>query len=279
MSDAAPAPKLRTWHVLLWTVAAFASTMCGIGGGLYAVPILHFLVGLPLKLAVSTSLVAVFALTLTGTFVELLQPSAALDWTVVILLSIGGFFGARVGHAFARRASVRTLQWIFAIGLTLAGVRILTLPSSHSALAIATDHHLTYVQDAWIAVIGFAGGFVAPLLGVGGGLVVVPALFLSAPGIQYLEARACSTAMSVVNAAQLTWMNVSAGTVHRSSALWFSAAAVIGASLGVVAVHLPGWADGARYLLGVTLLVIACRFALDLWRGPITTRNAESDEA
>ena len=36
-----PERPLRVWHMLLWLIAAIASTMCGIGGGLFAVPILH----------------------------------------------------------------------------------------------------------------------------------------------------------------------------------------------------------------------------------------------
>ena len=252
-----PSRPLRAWHMLLWLIAAIASTMCGIGGGLFAVPILHFLLGLPLKTATATSLVSVFAMTLAGTLAELMHPQPALNWPVVACLCLGGLVGARVGQFAAQRIAVRTLTWILAIVLSAAGIRLLLSGEPVSPVRISLSS-LDPVHALIVIALGFIGGFVAPILGVGGGLFVVPGLVLQ--GLGYLSARACSTAMAAVNSAQLTWMNLRAGSVQRSVLLPFSAVAVLGAVIGISLVHRPGWAASARLMLGALLLFSGAKF-------------------
>ncbi len=263
-SEEFTARPLRAWHLALWFVAATASTMCGIGGGLFAVPILHFLLGLPLKLATPTSLVAVFAMTLAGTLAELFSPGNAIQWPVVGLLCLGGMVGAAIGQRVSTRINPRTLSWIFAIALCGGGVRVLMSSQGSGLEAASAIVTLDVASALWIIAAGFAGGFVAPLLGVGGGLIVVPALFLGVSGMSYLAARACSTAMSVANSAQLTWLNLRGDRVHRPSVLPFAVVAVLGAVLGIALVHQPAWSHAARLLMGVMMLAISAKFA---WRG------------
>jgi uncharacterized membrane protein YfcA len=130
-------------------------------------------------------------------------------------------------------------------------------------LAVSLD----FARLALIVGAGFAGGFVAPLLGIGGGLIVVPALYLGVPGLGYLGARACSTAMSAATAAQLTWSNVRMGKVERSAVVPFSAVAVIAAGVGIALVHQPGWSHAARILMGVLMLAICVKYAWRAARG------------
>lgn len=257
---------LRPWHLALWFVAATASTMCGIGGGLFAVPILHFLLGMPLKQATATSLVAVFAMTLAGTTAELFSPGNAIDWPVVGLLTVGGMLGALLGQWAALRIDPRTLVWVFAVALCAGGVRVLSSSAGVDPDPAAGGVSLDAARGLWMVVAGFGGGFVAPLLGVGGGLVVVPALYLGLPSMGYLAARACSTAMSVATASQLTWMNLRAGRVHRPSVLPFALVAMLAAWLGIALVHQPAWSQAARILMGVLMLVVAAKFAWRAWR-------------
>ncbi|HTF89476.1 MAG TPA: sulfite exporter TauE/SafE family protein [Planctomycetota bacterium] len=261
MTDIQAARALRPWHLALWFVAAAMSTMCGIGGGLFAVPILHFLLGLPLRLSTTTSLVAVFAMTLTGTIAELFQPMPAIDWRIVGLLCLGGFVGANIGQRVSKRLDPRVMTWVFAICLFAAGVRVLTSAPGRADFAGISELPLDAVHVFGVLSIGFAGGFVAPLLGVGGGLIVVPALYLGLPGMTYLGARACSTAMSDVNSAQLTWMNLRDGAVHRPSLAPFAIVAALGAIAGIFLVHRPGWPEAARILLGVVLIAVSIKFA------------------
>ena len=250
----------RPWHLALWFVAATASTMCGIGGGLFAVPILHFLLGLPLKQATATSLVAVFAMTLAGTLAELAQPACAIDWPIVLLLSLGGLAGAAVGQRAMDRISTRALTWVFALALFAGGLRVL-LSDGAPPEGTAGRPPLDLLLSTLVLAAGVGGGVVAPLLGLGGGLIVVPALYLGVPGFSYLGARASSTAMAAVNSAQLTWMNLRAGRTERTVLAPFAVIATFAAVTGILLVHLPGWAEAARVLMGVLMLAVSLQYA------------------
>jgi uncharacterized membrane protein YfcA len=107
---------------------------------------------------------------------------------------------------------------------------------------------------------------VVPLLGVGGGLVVVPALLFTCPEIGYLGARATSMAMAVVTATRSVWMYQRDGRIDRRYAGWFAAGGLLGASAGVWLVHLHGAAEIGQVLLGATLAIAAVRFGLDASR-------------
>lgn len=257
------ARPLRPWHLGLLLVASSASTMCGIGGGLFAVPILHFLLGLPLKLATATSLVAVFAMTLSGTLTEASHAGNALDWSAIGLLSAGALLGAALGQRVNARINPQALTWVFAAALLIGGARVLATSMPADVADAPTLIVVTPLSALWLVAAGFGGGFVAPILGIGGGLIVVPALFLGIPGTSYLTARACSTAMSVVASAQLTWLNLRAGRVHRPSMLPFAAVTICGGWIGTSLVHLPGWSHGARIMLGVLMLALSAKYT---WR-------------
>lgn len=273
MSEATPATAATgeragpaAWVGLLWVAASFLSAVCGIGGGLFAVPVLHYLAGLEMKRAVGTSLVLVLVLSATGTLVELLHADSALDALTVGLLVLGGFAGARTGFAVSQRVGSLWLKRVFAVVLLLAAVRLLGLDARVAAGAGPGLEGLTTVQGAIVLAIGFAGGFVAPLLGVGGGLVVIPALLLSLPGFSYLQARACSTALSVFTSSQSAALHARAGNVDRRLAWRFALLTALGSAAGVLAVHQPGWAGGARVAMALILLFVAGRFGWDALR-------------
>jgi len=258
--NAAHRPSAWLWP--LFVVTAFASTLCGIGGGLFAVPLLHYGCRLPLKLAVATSMALVLVLAATSTTVELARPDTALSLDVVLPLVVGGFLGSRLGLRAAQAISVRGLKQVFVVVLVLAALRVFWVRSAPPA--VSGEELSVVARGALVALVGLAGGFVSPLLGVGGGLVVVPGLFLSVPGLGYLEARASALCMSSVIALYVTFVHARAGTLERAAAVRYGSATLLGAVAGTLAVHQPGWADGARVLLGVLLIVTAGRYAWDL---------------
>ncbi len=268
LADAPAAGELpAAWVGLLWIGAAFLSAVCGIGGGLFAVPLLHYLGGLPLKRAVATSLVLVCVQTVTGTLVELLHQDSGLDGPAVALLIAGGYVGARVGFALSRRIHTLWLKRIFALMLIVSAVRILGLDVRSSDQVAAGFGNLSLVTSSVVVLIGFSGGVVSPLLGVGGGLIVIPALLILLPGVTYIQARACSTAMSVFTSSQSATMHWQAGNVDRRLAWRFALLTAFGAAAGVMAVHQPGWAEVARTAMAVILILVAGRFAWDGLRG------------
>jgi uncharacterized membrane protein YfcA len=251
---------------LVWTPLAFVSSMCGIGGGTFAVPLLHYIGRSPLKRAVATSTVVVFVLSLTGTIAEASQRSPNFIWAAIAALAIGGTLGAHAGFWASKRVDGRALKRIFAFVMLFSAYRVFVVASPDEIALSANASDLDLVHMLLVLAIGFGGGFIAPILGVGGGLLAVPALYLSFPSITILEARACSVAMTVLTSGQAAYLHWRSGAVESRSVRWLAPTTVLGAAAGVFAVHQPGWAEVARVGLGCVLLVFAARFGWDGWR-------------
>jgi uncharacterized protein len=110
------------------------------------------------------------------------------------------------------------------------------------------------------AVVGAAAGFVGGLFGVGGGVVMVPAMIF----ILKLETKlAVGTSMMIVifTAITATAKHAMNGNVDWKTALPFIPAAVVGGYLGAMMVqHVPGdqlkrWFGGFLLVIGLKMLV------------------------
>ena len=101
-------------------VAGVVSGLLGIGGGLVMVPLLAGWCGLPLKRALGTSLLTIWALVIPGTAVHAWLGN--IDWWVALFLSIGAVPGARVGATLALGARERTLRTVVGTGMLVIAV-------------------------------------------------------------------------------------------------------------------------------------------------------------
>ncbi|MDZ4772124.1 MAG: sulfite exporter TauE/SafE family protein [Planctomycetota bacterium] len=241
------------------------STLCGIGGGVFAVPLFHYVWKMPLPIAVANSLVLVLASTTSATVTELFHPRSSIDFAVVGVLIATSFVGTRLGYAVAKKLNVRTLKIVFAVLLTLVALEVLF--DTHfrdSASVIGSAASLTPMQWVIVVIIGFAAGFVAPMLGIGGGLIAVPGLVYGVPALGYLGARACSMAMSMFTSWQSVFLYKKDGSLRTHTSGWLAAGALAGGVLGIQLVHVPAVTSSARWLVGFALLFAAGRFAWDL---------------
>jgi len=246
-------------------VAAYGA-VCGIGGGLFMTPILHYVRKLPLKNAVATSLALVSASTIAATITEMFMGKSELTgnrWLLVGALVIGSLLGAQVGFRVAKRIDVTKLKVIFALVLVITGARLLS-QGDPTASEMAVDP--TTLELLLTSLVGFAAGFLAPLLGIGGGLVAVPALFFGFPDLGYLGARACGMAMGACASTRSLWLYSREGVIDNHRAVALAGGAFIGASLGVVLVHEPGADEIAKTLMGATLWFVAGRFLWDVFK-------------
>ena len=239
--------------------------MCGIGGGLFAVPLLHYGFKFPLKRAVATGLGLVAATAVAATGAEALHEGSAIDWVVVGVMIVGGLIGTQVGFRAAQRIKTNQLKLVFVVVLIAAAARIL-LGKPAVADAVDTELSLGVLEYLGVALVGFGAGFCSPLLGIGGGLVAVPALFLGLPGFSYLTARACSLALGSFTSLRSLRLYSRENLVDLRVASWLGGGAFIGAVIGVQLVHLNGADRVGQLLLSGLLIVVAVRFALDVRR-------------
>jgi uncharacterized membrane protein YfcA len=235
-------------------------SLCGIGGGIFAVPVFHYLLKMPLEQAISNSLVLVAVMTTGGTLIELLRPDGAIEWSVLGALVATSWIGTRLGAWIGRRLSVRSLKRVFALLIAAVAIEmLLTAP----VLGVAGAWSWTPALLAGVLVIGFFAGILAPLFGLGGGLIAVPGLLYALPQIGYVGVRATSTAMSTFNALQSLWLNRKLGHLRIAEALPPALGAFGGSFLGVMLAHVPEIAVPAQRLIAITLLLISVRFLLD----------------
>lgn len=101
----------------------------GVGGGFLIVPALVLLGGVPMVMAVSTSLLIISLKSLVGFakyYQVLTAQSFSFDWTVILIMIIGGvagsFFGVWIGHLLPKDK----LQKAFSIFLLVMASVVLT---------------------------------------------------------------------------------------------------------------------------------------------------------
>lgn len=262
--------------VALGALIGAYSTLCGIGGGVFAVPLLHYVYRMPLRLAVANSLVLVAASTSCATLLEFLHPHSSLNGYIAGVLIASSFLGTQLGYRAAQKLDVRKLKLVFCVLLVAVATQVLfnpTAPGSSAtpASAVAPTSH----EWTTIVIVGLASGFVAPMLGIGGGLVAVPGLSYGVPALGYLGARACSMAMSMFTSWQSVYLYNREGSLQSTTSLWLAAGALAGAAIGIQLVHVDAVTSVAHAFVSFALYFAAARFAWDL---ALTRQQAQAPE-
>jgi len=269
VSPVEPAPEEErpsAWFLPAGIAIGFAGALCGIGGGIFAGPLLHVVKRVPLRRAAATAILVILATTTAATTTEVLRGDSQLVWSVVLPLALGALAGAELGFRLSRRIDERTLKTLFAGVLLVAGVRVLLFSS-----ALARAELLGPEASAALSfAIGLVGGSLTPLLGIAGGVVMVPALFLALGHLGFGGARAAALAAGAVSGLRSLWLHARAGNFSYALGLPLAAGALVGAFFGVQAAHVPALALGGRLLLGAVLLAQGLRF----WRELAATRAA-----
>ncbi len=112
---------IPAWTLALVGIGAgLLSGLLGIGGGLVIVPALAGILGVPLKRALGTSLVAVVVLVIPGTIVHTVLGN--IDWTAALFLVIGSLPGARIGAKVALGTREHTLRMMVGSFMALVAV-------------------------------------------------------------------------------------------------------------------------------------------------------------
>ncbi len=92
--------------------AGVVSALLGIGGGLVMVPVMHVVMGVPLRVATATSNLMIGITASTSALVYLLR--GGIDPYATGPTALGVFIGAAVGSRVAHRVDLRVLRLLFA---------------------------------------------------------------------------------------------------------------------------------------------------------------------
>lgn len=101
-------------------VAGFASGYVGVGGGFIMVPLFISLLGITMKQASGTSLVAVVILAIPGVITQCMHGN--VDYIAGIAMAIGSIPGALIGASLIRYIPERKLRFLFGFFLLFAAI-------------------------------------------------------------------------------------------------------------------------------------------------------------
>jgi uncharacterized membrane protein YfcA len=204
-------------------IAGVASGLFGVGGGIVIVPGLVWLTGLDQRKAHGTSLTAIVPIALAGTLGY--ATGGKVDLTVAALTAAGALLGTPLGVALLGRLPDRTLRLAFAVVLALSAVRLL-LASGDGA----GREGLTLLLGAGYLLTGLVAGLLSGVMGVGGGVIMVP-IFSVLFGLPILLAKGTSLAVIVPGALVGTLRNRAQGTTDIRTGITVGLSGVVTASL------------------------------------------------
>ena len=193
------------------------------GGGFLMVPLYVVWMGLDQRRSHATSLAAVLPIAIAGAIGY--SASDYVDWNSVAALLIGSIFGALYGVKLLSQVSLKFLQLGFASLLYLSALRLIWSSVPHQLLEGTA-------AVGFLVVIGFFAGVMSGLFGVGGGIVMVPALII-ASGVDSLTARGTSLAVIVGSAISGTFANLRKGNIDVAFAVLTGLAGVPATFFGV----------------------------------------------
>lgn len=104
-------------------LAGTLTVFLGIGGGFILVPAMIYILGMPARIVIGTSLVMILAVSAATTMVHAIT-TRAVDVVLAALLLAGGVIGAQYGALLALRVKPDMLRLALAIIILLVGLRM-----------------------------------------------------------------------------------------------------------------------------------------------------------
>lgn len=244
--------------IVIGLLAGLLSGLFGVGGGTVIVPLLVLMLHFDQRLAAGTSLAAIVPTASVG--VISYAASGAVAWIPAAILAAGAVIGAQIGTRLLPRISQTALRWGFVGFLVVVIVSLfLVIPSRDAALEV------TWLTGAALAGVGVGTGLAAGLIGVGGGVIVVPVLML-AFGTSDLEAKGTSLLMMIPTALSGTIGNLRHRNVDLLAAALIGLAACTTTALGAWLATLIDPFLG-NMLFAAYLIVITVQLTLKALRG------------
>jgi len=143
----------------------------GAGGSILLVPILIYVLHLPVKMSLGMALLMLF---LTGGTATLTHARARnVSWRIGLRWAAFGMIGAYLGGRLAEHVPESVLLTLFAIVVVLASFMMIRRRGPEKERVPVTS-----VEMKKVVLVGTSLGFFTGMLGIGGGFLLVPAMVL-----------------------------------------------------------------------------------------------------
>jgi len=165
---------MKTKLSILGFVTGLASASLGIGGGTIVIPGLVFIAGHKVRDVLGIALATAVPTALTGIAAHFVINAANIKLAMALFIVMGSVPGSRLGVWLVTKMNNKILSRLFAGLLVFAGLRltgVINMPTeSFSSLSLSAY--------PFLIILGLLTGFTSALFGVGGGIIMVPALSL-----------------------------------------------------------------------------------------------------
>lgn len=278
--------------LLLGASVGFLSGVFGVGGGFLATPLLIFL-GIPPAIAVGTQANQLVAASLSGVLGHWSRGN--VDIRVGTVMMAGSLTGSVMGVLFFKLLlhfghidAVIALLYTVLLGAIGSMMAVESIKTMRRAKTGAVDHAPGLLGATWFAnwpykmhfpksklyisalvpaCIGFLGGLLVAILGIGGGFFLVPAM-IYVLGMPTLLAAGTSLFQIVFTTAITTVLHaVTNHNIDLVLAALLIVGGVAGAQVGVRAARYIKGAK-ARLLLALMMLVVCLKLGADLFIKP-----------
>lgn len=224
------------------------SGVFGIGGGVVMVPLIARVLRYEQRKAAATSLAAVFPAAVAGTIGYASEGHVA--WEAGAIIALGGALGALVGTRLLKLISNRVQRYIFVVAMVGIGVAtLLEIPSRDAVIEIGWTEALVSLA------IGLGMGVASGLLGIGGGVIVIPSMILLL-GASDVMAKGTSLLAMVPTSMVGTISNARSGLVDLREGLTIGISAAVASYPGVLLAHLISPQVATYAYVGLVILII-----------------------
>lgn len=251
-------PRLIAGFITIGLISGLFSGLFGVGGGTVIVPLLVGLLHFDQRLAAGTSLAAIVPTATVG--VISYAVTGSVEWVAALILAGAAVIGAQIGSWLLPRISQTILRWFFVAFIVAMIVMLFVVVPSRGAI-----FELGWGNGLGLVALGFGTGILAGLIGVGGGVVVVPFLMIVF-GTSDLVAKGTSLLMMIPTAVSGTIGNLRRRNVDLVGAAIIGVSACTMTALGAWLATLME-PSVANMLFAVYLVAIALQMSVKAIRG------------
>ncbi len=277
---------------ILGCTVGFLSGVFGVGGGFLTTPFLIFL-GIPPAVAVGTQASQLVASGMSGTIGHFKRGN--VDVKIGGIMLCGGILGSFIGIMIFRLLEYLgqidfAVSFLYVILLSSIGILMLsesifsgikkkTVRSQFNSQRMSPfiarlpykmrfPRSKLYISALVPGGIGFVGGILASILGIGGGFLLVPAMIYIL-GMSTILAAGTSLFQIIFTTAAATIMHATMNnTVDIMLAVILIVGGVIGSQFGIYFARVIK-PSHARVILAILVLAVSIRLAFQLFVAPI----------
>ncbi|MFX1285544.1 MAG: sulfite exporter TauE/SafE family protein [Promethearchaeota archaeon] len=229
---------------ILFSIFAFIigiiSSALGVGGGFITTPAL-ILLGIEESFAIGTVLFMIIFTALSATIAYARQPNT-IEYRTGLLIAITTVVGALLGSltsSYLATEAPQVFRIVFALCLFPISVKMIVFPKQKKKVLETgeeVDHDEIVLfgferRELWSTFFGLIAGFASGLLGIGGGVVMVPIL-VHIGKLSMHKAVATSMFIMIATSIAGATVKISMGQIYPDLALFLILGIILGAQVG-----------------------------------------------